>query len=72
MKTEPTKLFKRPVREGGSLSLLSNGLPRALFLFVGCRGTQIRFWSSAISLLKSRILPRFTAICRAEKVVNNL
>ena len=37
-----------------------------------CRGTQIISWSSAISLLKSRFPPRFTAICRAEKVVNPL
>ncbi|MBQ3480860.1 MAG: hypothetical protein IJH48_00765 [Oscillospiraceae bacterium] len=35
-------------------------------------GTQKVSSSSAISLLKSRILLRFTAICRAEKVVNKL
>ena len=37
-----------------------------------CRGTQKVSLSNAISLLKSRFLPRFTAICRAEKVVNKL
>lgn len=37
-----------------------------------CHGTQIRFSSSVISLPKSRVLPRFAAICRAEIVVNNL
>jgi len=37
-----------------------------------CRGTQKVSWSSAISLLKSRILPQFAAIYRTEKVVNNL
>jgi hypothetical protein len=39
---------------------------------VSCRGTQKVSLSNAISLLKSRILPQFAAICRAEKVVNNL
>ena len=39
---------------------------------VYCRGTQKGSLSNAISLLKSRILPRFAAIYRAEKVVNNL
>ena len=33
-----------------------------------CHGTQIRFSSSVISLPKSRVLPRFAAICRAETV----
>ncbi len=37
-----------------------------------CRGIQIRFLSNAISLLKCRILPRFAAICGAEKAVNIL
>jgi hypothetical protein len=37
-----------------------------------CRGTQKVSLSNAISLLKSRILPQFAAICRAEKVVNKL
>ena len=37
-----------------------------------CRGTQKVSSSNAISLLKSRILPQFAAINRAEKVVNKL
>ena len=37
-----------------------------------CRGTQKVSLSNAISLLKSRVLPRFAAICRAEKVVNKM
>jgi hypothetical protein len=37
-----------------------------------CRGTQKESLSNGISLLKSRILPQFAAIYRAEKVVNNL
>ena len=36
-----------------------------------CRGKRKVSLSNAISLLKSRILPQFAAICRAEKVVNN-
>ena len=36
-------------------------------LYIYCRGTQKVSLSSAISLLKSRILPRFAAICLAEK-----
>ena len=36
-----------------------------------CRGTQKGSWSNAISLLKSRILPRFAAHLPGRKVVNN-
>ena len=41
-------------------------------LFVDCRGTQKVSLSNAISLLKSRILPRFAAFYRAEKVMNKM
>jgi len=43
-----------------------------LHFAAACRGTQKVSWSSAISLLKSRILPHFTAICQAQKPVNKM
>ena len=68
----------------GSKTVVANtgcchSLPRFIAIYFNllragdsCHGTQIRFSSSVISLPKSRVLPRFAAICRAEIVVNNL
>jgi len=58
------------------VTAICHNLPRftrkCLFAILACRGTQKVSLSNAISLLKSRILPQFAAICWAEKLVKNL